>query len=432
MTALQIMSKILESKSNTIVEENSLTRDYFTGYENEFDFIQDHIQKYGNVPDKATFLSNFPEFELVEVTESDKYLVDTIREEYLYQQSVPVMKHMAELLKTDSNAAAEYMASQMAILQPNYKIGGTDIVSQAKRRYEAYKERRDNPDKWRFESGLKELDDLIDGIERKEEFLLIVARTSNGKSWLLELICSHIWGCGFNVGYYSAEMSDTKLGFRFDTLRNHYSNRSLMSGGSDLDEEEYLKYIEELEQKPNKFIVSTPKDFDGETTITKLKNWVKQWKLDLIAIDGLTYLTDERYKKGDSTTKSLTNISEDLMGLSVELGIPVCAVVQANRSGVVGEDSDGTPDLESIRDSDGIAHNASKILSIQQKKDNVLEIGVKKNRSGFRGGKLKYTWDINTGRYTYIPSIDDPEPRERSREKADTQRDKYKNKKDVF
>lgn len=432
MTALQILSKILESKSNAMVEENFLTRDYFQGYEEEYDFIQNHVQQYGNVPDKETFLDKFPEIELVDVAESDKYLVDTIREEYLYRQSIPVMKRYAELLKTDSNAAAEYMASQLAILQPNYAIGGIDIVSQAKRRYDAFKERRDNPDKWRFESGLQELDDLIDGIERKEEFLLIVARTSNGKSWLLELICSHIWGCGFNVGYYSAEMSDTKLGFRFDTLRNHYSNRSLMSGSKDVDDTEYKDYIDELAKKSNKFIVSTPKDFDGETTITKLKNWVRKFKLDVIAIDGMTYLTDERYKKGDSTTKSLTNISEDLMALSNELEIPVLAVVQANRSGVVGEESDGTPELESIRDSDGISHNASKILSIQQKKDNVLEIGVKKNRNGFRGGKLKYTWDINTGKYTYIPSMDDPEPRERSRERADNQRDKFKNKKDVF
>ena len=42
---------------------------------------------YGNVPDKATFLAKFNEFELVDVEESDKYLIDKIREEYNYYKA---------------------------------------------------------------------------------------------------------------------------------------------------------------------------------------------------------------------------------------------------------------------------------------------------------------------------------------------------------
>ena len=432
MVALQIISKILESGNNSIVEENFLTDEYFVGYENEFNFIQNHVQKYGNVPDKATFLSNFPDIELVEVAESDRYLVETIREEHLYQQSVPVLKKMAELLKEDSNAATAYMASQLSVLQPNYDLGGTDIISQANKRYEQYKERKEHPDKWRFESGFKELDEQIDGIERKEEFIVIVARTNQGKSWVLAKMCSHVWNLGFNVGYFSAEMSDTKIGFRFDTLTQHYSNKALMSGGTDVDESEYLDYVNGLKQRQNRFIVATPKDFGNDPTVTKFKNWIRKFKLDLIAIDGLTYLSDERGKRNDNKTTTLTNICEDLMSLSIELEVPVVAVVQANRSGVMGEESDGTPDLESIRDSDGISHNATKVISLQQKKDNVLEMGIKKNRNGLRGGKLKYTWDINKGGFIFIPSHDDAEPQERTRKKVDKQDEQYKSKKDVF
>ena len=432
MVQLQILSKVLESGSNAIIEENFLTEDFFTGYENEYRFIQEHVQKYGNVPDKATFLASFPEIDLVDVAESDKYLVDTIREEHLYQASVPVMKKVAELLKEDSNAAIAYMNSQMAVLQPDYDIGGTDIISQANRRYEQYKERKDNPDKWRFESGFKELDEQIDGIERSEELLVIVARTNQGKSWVLAKICSHIWGLGFNVGYFSPEMSDTKIGFRFDTLTKHYSNRALLSGGEDVNEDDYQDYIKGLKTNTNKFIVATPRDFANEVTVTKLKNWIRKFKLDIIAIDGITYLTDERGKRNDNKTTSLTDICEDLMSLSIELSIPVLIVVQANRTGVMGEESDGTPELESIRDSDGISHNATKVISLQQKKDNVLEMGIKKNRNGLRGGKLKYSWDANTGTFTFIPSHDDVEPQERTRKKVDKQGEQFKSRQDVF
>ena len=92
MVSLQIINKVLASQDYTIIEKNLLTQEYFVGYENEYKFLQDHVNKYGNVPDKESFLSMFPEFEFVEVNESDSYLVDTIREEYLYYKSVPVLK----------------------------------------------------------------------------------------------------------------------------------------------------------------------------------------------------------------------------------------------------------------------------------------------------------------------------------------------------
>ena len=60
------------------------------------------------------------------------------------------------------------------------------------------------------------------------------------------------------------------------------------------------------------------------------------------------------------------------MNLSIELKIPILVVVQANRGGVVTDD-EGTPEVEHIRDSDGIAHNASKILAMRLK-DRVLTI----------------------------------------------------------
>ena len=192
MVAYQILSKVIQSRDDSIIEENLLTVDHFLGYENEFKFIQEHKEKYGNIPDKETFLSHFPEFELLDVTESDKYLVDTIQEEFLYARSVPIIQKAAELLNTDSNASAEYLASQLHNLQPNYHIGGTDIVAGAQARYNEYLERKDKQKEWYFESGFKELDEITHGIQRGEELLVIVARTNQGKSWVLAKMCAHV------------------------------------------------------------------------------------------------------------------------------------------------------------------------------------------------------------------------------------------------
>lgn len=430
MVGLQILSKVINTKDNSIIEDNLLTEDYFPEYRNEYRFIQNHIQTYGNVPDAETFLETFPNFVFADVSESDEYLLDKVLEEHLYAQSVPILQRMADLLQTDSNAAAEYLASQVKLLQPNYKIGGVDIAAQAKERYNKYKEIKENPEKWFFESGFQELDDTIQGIKREEELLVLVARTNQGKSWILEKICTHIWGLGFNVGYFSPEMSADSIGFRLDTLLSHYSNTSLMRGKDDIDEEAYEQYIDNLTKKTNKFVVSTPKDFGNCLTVSKIKQWIVKNKLDLVAIDGITYVSDERGKRNDNKTTSLTNISEDLMSLSVEMKIPVLVVVQANRSGVAQDDNDNAPELESIRDSDGIAHNASTVLSIRQKKDNILVIEIKKKRDGAKGGKLNYTWNINTGEFTFIPSNDDVRSSSETKEKVKSAKNEYSSKDD--
>ena len=65
MIALQIISKILSTGNDDILEANLLTEDYFEGYRDEYNFIEDHKRKYGNVPDKATFLAKFPEVDEV-------------------------------------------------------------------------------------------------------------------------------------------------------------------------------------------------------------------------------------------------------------------------------------------------------------------------------------------------------------------------------
>lgn len=433
MVKLQIISKIILSKDFSFIENNNLDVEYFVGYEDEFEFIQEHYNKYGTVPDKATFLATFNDFELIDVQETDRYLLDTLKEEYLFYQAVPIVEKCAKLLEKDSNLATEYLLQELPKLQVTNGLDGEDIIANASNRLNAFIERKTNSADWFFRTGLDELDEMINGIQREEELIVIVARTNQGKSWILGKISTQVWQDGYNIGYVSPEMSANSIGYRFDTLYNHFSNSGLTYGKDDINEEQYTQYINELSQNKNKFIVSTPQDFNRKITVSKLKSWIQKYKLDCVAIDGITYMTDERHKKGDTKTTSLTNISEDLISLSVELKIPIIVVVQANRGGAYDKETEGTPELEHIRDSDGIAQNATKVIALRQN-DGVLEMGVKKNRFGGNvGNKVTYGWDINTGTYQYIPSLGDHSYKtEKTRQQVREVSRQYNDVEDVF
>lgn len=403
----QVLNKILTSQDSSFIDKNSLTEDNFPDYVNEFNFIKQHIAKYKNVPDKQTFLAKYPNFEIINVKESDDYLLHQLSDETAYNQIRPIYEKSAELMNVSTRDGVEYLLSNLKNVQFNTGHTGIDIIKTAKDRYDTYLKLCAKQKDSFYATGFTELDELIHGFRRGEEFVAIFARTGTGKSWLSEKFAMSIWEQGGNVGYFSPEMTATTMGYRFDTLRKHYNNSSLAWGTKLPNENEYKEYVDELSKNKTKLLVSVSSDFGNKVTVSKLRQWVKNEKLDALFVDGITYVTDERRDKGDNKTQALTDIAEDLMSLSVELHIPVFSISQAKRK---KEDADapdtGAPELDEIMWSDGIAHNASTAFSLRQK-DSILDIKVVKSRSSRTGNTLHYSWDINHGTFEYVPSKTD-------------------------
>lgn len=411
----QIISKILYAKDIELLESIRSRVDDFLGFENEVNFILEHYDKYKSIPDVSTYLNKFKQENIEEVTEPNEYLIQALNDTVLFNRAVDVFQESSQKLQEgDSNGAVELLKQALETdLQPSYSFNDVGIVADVDNRINQYEYANQNPTSAFIPTGFDEIDADIYGLQKGEELVVLYARTNHGKSWISEAICTHSVEQGYNAGYFSPEMSAKDIGYRFDTLHANLSNSAMKFGKitDDFNLDIYRKYGDNLKADiKGELWVTTPKDFGRKLTVSKLKNWCISRNLDIVAIDGITYLTDERFKRGDSKTTSLTNISEDLMTLSTELGIPIIVVVQANRGGVVDKTSLDTPELENIRDSDGIAMNASKVYSIRQIKDangavNLL-IDNKKMRGLAMGQSYSYIWDIDTGSFVYINKDD--------------------------
>ena len=228
MVVLQTLNKIIKTSNFDLVLNNNLSKEMFLQYEEEFEYIDNFYKQYGKVPDKETFLNQFPDFNLIEVTESDKYLIDKINEEYLYFKTVPVVQNVAELLKSNSEDAVEYLLQEIPKLTNLQKTEGIDIIQRADIRYNEYKEKLDGKQVNYITTGFEELDMIFNGFAKGEELVVLFARIGQGKSWILNKMLSHSWQIGMNVGLISPEMSSSKIGYRFDTLTEHFSNKNLV------------------------------------------------------------------------------------------------------------------------------------------------------------------------------------------------------------
>ena len=60
------------------------------------------------------------------------------------------------------------------------------------------------------------------------------------------------WKQGKRVGLYSGEMNSVKLGYRFDSWFQHFSNRSLVRGEQ---VDGYKEFIENLKTQQTPFII---------------------------------------------------------------------------------------------------------------------------------------------------------------------------------
>lgn len=402
LAANLIINKLLQTKDFSIIKKNGLESCYFDGYEDEFNFIVEHYKKYGNIPDEMPFAEKFPDFEPFVVNETDDYLIDKLHEEYGYKKFTQMLPVLNEKLKDDSRVAYEYLRQEMANLKPRTVCNGIDIIENFNERFDEYLNKRQSGIATCISTGFAELDDILNGWECGDELVTITGRTGAGKSWILMKFLSEAWKQGKRVGLYSGEMNHIKLGYRFDTLYGNQSNLCL-TRGAQLDD--YEKYGENLKQLKNKFIIATQKDFGGRPTVSQLRNFVEENEIEILGIDQLSLMEDERTEKYQLLRIKMGHIAEDLFALSSEYRIPILALAQTNREGAKKEGNDA-PTLENIKESDDIAHNSSKCLSIRQSNLGLI-IDVIKNREGITGAKLLYNWDIDIGQFEYIPSDQD-------------------------
>ena len=393
---LQLLNKILDSSDSTLISLNNLTEEFFSDYPQEFHFIKDHIDKYGNCPDKETFLSKFPDFDVIQVNETTDYLIDELFDDRNKRNLANVFNKVRDLLNKDQvdEAMQVYASATDTILKAKH-LESVDIIHDTSR-YERYVEKISNFNTFYVKTGFPELDKIIGGWDRKEELATIIARTNQGKSWILLKTALAAAEQGLNVGIYSGEMSEDKVGYRIDTLYSHISNGAL-THGSDKVLNDYKRYIDSLSSSIKGHIrVLTPEKNDGLAGVTALRGFIEKEGLDMLCIDQHSLLSDDRHAR--NPVERAANISRDLKTLQVLKKIPIITVSQMNRE----KTDDGKLDTTQIAQSDRIGQDSTIIIGFAQK-DKVLTMTLLKSRDSSNGAVIKYALDLDHGIFRYIP-----------------------------
>ena len=405
----QVINKILQNKDYSFITLNNLTAEYFFNYTAEYEFIKAHYDAYHTVPDRLTFLNSFPEFSIQDVNEPDSYLIEQLYNDYNQSYLASRFNGIKKLLEADDTAGAtKFFLDSVEKLHIGSALQCTDIMSDISR-YDRYLDMIANQSKYFISTGFPELDKIITGIDRRNENMVIAARTGVGKSWLLLTIAAAASKQGLTVGIYSGEMSVDKVAYRIDTLLGKIDNRKISRG--DLYYKDYYRnYLDSLKCSNYGAIkVLTPADIAGPATVDALQAFIEKEHLDILFIDQYSLLEDTSRAK--AAHEKVANISKAVKNLQVLKQIPIISVSQMNRT----KNEDKTQDTTQIALSDRIGQDATVILMLDKQESEdpnqkgfyKVTLNLVKSRDGGDGRKLDYLWDFNTGVYRYISNGDD-------------------------
>lgn len=395
MIQLQALNKILDTQDASFIILNNINDEFFSDYKNEFNFIKEHLDTYSCVPDKATFLSKFPDFDIIQVNESPNYIIDALYEDKNRRALAAIFNKVRKLLndgKTDE--AMNLYTSAASSMATARHLNSVDILKDTSR-YDAYVERCEDFKKFYIKTGFPELDEIIGGWDRQEELVTIAARTNMGKSWLLLKCALAAVEQGLNVGIYSGEMSERKVGYRLDTLISHISNSGITKGNSDL-QTQYKAYIDKLPERfTGSLKVLTPAMIDGPAGVSALRAFIEKENLDMLCVDQHSLLEDDRHAK--TPVEKASNISKDLKNLQVLKKIPIVTVSQQNR-----ESTENGVNTQHIAQSDRIAQDSTIVIFFEQK-DGIMTMHLVKSRDSANMKNLSYAIDLDKGIWQYLP-----------------------------
>lgn len=396
-----MLNYLLQTGDTSLLMVNSIDDSFFSDYIDEYNFVRNHMSQYGQVPDRLTFANQFGDFDWIEVNENPNYLIDELYRDRNKRTLAKVFNGVRDRINAgDVEGAMALFTSSSQELVASTHIDCVDIIRDTAR-YDAYLERTQDFNKFYVKTGFDELDELIGGWDRLEEYATIVARPGVGKSWVLLRCAMSAAEQGLRAGLYSGEMSETKVGYRFDTLAGHISNSGIIHGNSELMNN-YKAFLDSMESRFSGTLkVITPKMIKHAATVTDLEAFIEKEKLDILFIDQHSLMEDQRKAK-DPVTRA-ANISKDLKNLQVLKRIPIITVSQQNRNMV---DDNSVIDVSHIAQADRIGQDSTVVVFLEQK-NHVLTMHLAKSRDNGAGVKLKYAIDLDKGIFQFVPNEED-------------------------
>jgi len=333
-----LISAILKTKDLTTVEKLKIGEDFLVSPEckSAFKYLRKYYHNpntYGHVPSVETFQQTFVGFPIYDdINDSIEVICQEIRSRHLTHQ----LEEVAEKLIFHANNKDPYggfnllrergitLTSQHDVNDDLPLAESADLLEQEYMMAEQNKGILGIPWPW------SKMNEITMGMQ-KGHLIYVRAKAKTGKTMNMIAAAVHAY-MHFNarVLVYSMEMRNVEIN-RIAACFIAGLDLQLASQGK-LNPADKKRYFETNRMLKNMELQSTTKDGtrprawlttsgEGSTGISSLKAKIIEFDPDIVLIDGVYLLYDEKSKKSDSDWKTILNISRSLKSMQKELKV---------------------------------------------------------------------------------------------------------------
>jgi replicative DNA helicase len=211
-------------------------------------------------------------------------------------------------------------------------------------------------------SGYRWIDSMTGGLS-PEDYFVIGARPSMGKTMLSSWMAMNMAKNGTGVAYFTLETSSVSLGRRALSSLSGISANDIKIGN--MTEEQFVqcgRIKQDLKQYPLYF--DAPTRFTPSKLLTNMRRFIRERECKIAFVDYVQLMKPDERTRG--RYEEITSISADFRNVLRELGVPIVFLAQLNREAAKRSGGSRKPELHDLKESGQIEQDANVVLLLHR------------------------------------------------------------------
>ena len=402
-----LISKVIQTKDLTVALKAGIKEDHFTAEWSKvwawtLTFWRDH----GEVPSKRALSQEFGDIRLI-TAEDEPFtaLIDEVYGAYRHRNLLEAMALAMPSLESGDTAKAllDLTAGVQKASAETARLRDINLIETWEARVSKYKELQSTPNALRgIPTGLLGLDRITSGF-RPQQLITFVGEAKKGKSLMTLIMANAAHLHGKTPLFVSFEMSAEEQAARYDAIVSKVAYTNILRGS--LTDNELQKIADTLRMRKNMHPFVVTEDTSSLTTVSALAAKVKEFKPDILFVDGV-YLMDDENGEPKGSPQALTNITRSLKRLAQNADIPVIGTTQV-LSWKLGNKKSRKITADSIGYTSSFAQDSDLIIGVESDPDidNQSIVRVVLARSAPLG-EIRINWDWKNMDFTEVGEDD--------------------------
>ena len=402
-----LISKVIQTKDLTVALKSGVKEDHFTKeWSKVWSWVVTFWRDHGEVPSKRALSQEFGDIRLISAEDEPfTALIDEVYNSYRHRNLLEAMALAVPSLESGDTAKAllELAKGVQLASAETARLRDINLIDTWEQRVDKYKELQSTPNALRgIPTGLLGLDRITSGF-RPQQLITFVGEAKKGKSLMTLIMANAAHLHGKSPLFVSFEMSAEEQAARYDAIVSKVSYTNILRGS--LTNNELAKITDTLRMRKNMHPFIVTEDTSSLTTVSALAAKVKEFKPDILFVDGV-YLMDDENGEPKGSPQALTNITRSLKRLAQNSDIPVIGTTQV-LSWKLGNKKSRRITADSIGYTSSFAQDSDLIIGVESDPDidNQSIIRVVLARSAPLG-EIRINWDWNNMDFTEVGEDD--------------------------